>query len=403
MPTPLSEKTRSIVTACVPALEAHGIDITREMYKRLLSNAEIRDLFNMSHQKDGEQPKALAFSVLAYARHIQDPAPLKAMIERIAEKHVGLNIEPRHYPFVGEALLGAIAHVLGDGATPDIMEAWKEAYWFLADVLIEREKAIYHAHADQKGGWTGWRSFHIAERHKESDSITSFILRPTDGADVMAHKPGQYLSFRFDVPGSGSARRNYSISSAPSNDHYRITVKRQKGGVVSNWLHDTVAEGDVIDVSAPAGDFYLRNEAQRPVALISAGVGLTPMTSILESLKELSSRPNVHYIHGTHDQNSEIFHELTHSLAQKGVIKADIFYSHTAPTANVQNVKHHQGRISTDWLTTHIASDSTVYICGPNEFMKNVILALREHGIPQSHIHYDIFGSASDPFLATAA
>lgn len=403
MPTPLSDQTRSIVSACVPALEAHGLAITQEMYKRLLTHDAIRDLFNMSHQKDGEQPKALAFSVLAYARHIDNPAPLQGMIERIAEKHVGLNILPEHYPFVGEALLGAIAHVLGDGATPEIMNAWKEAYWFLADVLIEREQRLYQEHADQEGGWIGWRSFQVAERHEETRSVTSFILRPTDGKAVMAHKPGQYLSFRVTVPGVGSERRNYSISSAPATDHYRITVKRHDDGVVSRWLHDTVREGDTLDVSAPAGDFYLRDDTSRPICLISLGVGLTPMISILESYSARSTVPSVHYVHGTHNAQSEVFGDIVRSLARKGAIKADIFYSQEAPHHEQSPVCIHKGHVSSEWLTKSLNPEADIYLCGPARFMKDTITALREAGFPQERIHYDIFGSASDPFLATAA
>ena len=152
MPSPLDTKTLLIIKACVPALDAHGLDITQEMYKRLLSNPDIRDLFNMSHQKDGEQPKALALAVLAYARNIDNLGALGGMVERIAEKHVGLNILPKHYPYVADALLGAIAQVLGDAATPEILEAWGKAYWFLADILMGREKQIYEEHAATPGG-----------------------------------------------------------------------------------------------------------------------------------------------------------------------------------------------------------------------------------------------------------
>lgn len=113
MTSPLDDKTRGIIKACVPALEAHGLAITTEMYRRLLANPDIRDLFNISHQKDGEQPRALALAVLAYARNIDNLGAMAGAVERIAEKHVGLNILPEHYPYVADALLGAIAHVLG--------------------------------------------------------------------------------------------------------------------------------------------------------------------------------------------------------------------------------------------------------------------------------------------------
>src|SRR6478735_7936039 len=144
MPAPLSPATVAIIKATVPALEAHGLTITKRMYERLFQNAEIRDLFNQSHHGEtGSQPKALAQAVLAYARNIDNLSALAPAVERIAQKHVGLNILPEHYPHVAEALLGAIKDVLGDAATHEILAAWGEAYWFLAHVLIGRETAIY--------------------------------------------------------------------------------------------------------------------------------------------------------------------------------------------------------------------------------------------------------------------
>ena len=133
MPTPLSAHTVSLVKATVPALEAHGLAITRRMYDRMFQNPAIRDLFNQSHHGEtGAQPKALAGAVLAYARNIDTLGAMAGAVERIAQKHVALNILPAHYPFVAEALLGAIRDVLGAAATDEVIAAWGEAYWFLA-------------------------------------------------------------------------------------------------------------------------------------------------------------------------------------------------------------------------------------------------------------------------------
>lgn len=125
MPAPLSPATVALIKATVPALEAHGLTITRRMYERLFENAEIRDLFNQSHHGEtGAQPKALAQAVLAYARNIDNLGVLAGAVERIAQKHVALNILPEHYPHVADALLGAIGDVLGEAATPEIAAAW---------------------------------------------------------------------------------------------------------------------------------------------------------------------------------------------------------------------------------------------------------------------------------------
>lgn len=401
MAAPLDDATRAIVKACVPALEAHGLTITQEMYKRLLATPEIRDLFNMSHQKDGEQPKALALAVLAYARHIDDLGALGGMVERIAEKHVGLNILPEHYPFVATALLGAIAHVLGDAATPEVLDAWGKAYWFLADILIGREGQIYQAHAHAPGGWTGWRSFSVSARVKESENITSFELTPTDGKPVMRHQPGQYLSFRLDIPGHGSQRRNYSISSSPNDSSYRISVRRMQGGVVSEWLHDSVQPGTELQVSAPAGDFTLTEPTTAPVVLLSAGVGLTPMISLLGALTAAPTPGGIRYIHTTPSSTTEAFGEYINSLAQAGTIKADVFYTQQAPASGESAVNRHAGRITQEWLKNQIDPRATYYICGPDGFMRAMIATLREAGLPKEQVRYEFFGSASDADLVT--
>ena len=261
----LSDTTIHLVKATVPALQEHGLAITKRMYERMFQNEEIRDLFNQSHHGEtGSQPKALASAILAYAQNIDNLGALAPAVERIAQKHVGLNILPEHYPHVAEALLGAIKDVLGDAATDEILAAWGEAYWFLAHVLIGREKAIYTSLATAPGGWNGWRAFRIESKQRESEIITSFVLRPEDGQPVLRHQPGQYLTFWIEVPGQHPLKRNYSISSAPNGETYRISVKREPRGIASGWLHDKAEVGTVLKVAPPAGEFFLNEESPRP-------------------------------------------------------------------------------------------------------------------------------------------
>ncbi|QHI95448.1 NO-inducible flavohemoprotein [Aristophania vespae] len=403
MVAPLSPQTREIVKACVPSLSAKGLDITHEMYKRMLANEEIRNLFNMSHQKDGEQPKALALAVLAYAKHIDHPGSLQGMLERIAEKHVGLNILPEHYPYVGKALLGAIEHVLGDAATPEVMAAWAEAYTFLADVLINREAQIYGDHESQLGGWVGWRRFKVAKRISENDHVISLVLVPEDGKAVMLHKPGQYLSFKFNIAGHGPQRRNYSISSAPSNESYKITVKRHDKGVVSNWLHTSCDVGAILEVSAPAGDFYIDEASERPIIFLSTGVGLTPMISMLEELVVKTTDRSITYIHGAHNVQSDIFADRIKELASRNVLKADLFYTIEEPQEQATNITFHKGRITLDWIEATLDPEAIYYICGSMDFMRDTVERLRALGLPKDQVRYELFGSASDPYLAVAS
>ena len=226
MSAALSAQTIATVKATVPALEAHGLQVVRAMYDRMFQNPMIRDLFNQSHHGDGgSQPKALAVAILAYANNIETLGALAPAVERIAQKHVGLQILPEHYPHVGAALLGAIEEVLGDAATAEILAAWEEAYWFLANILIAREQRIYDDLAHAEGGWMGWRDFVVDAVVPESAIITSFLLKPADGGGVIRHRPGQYLTFWLEIPGQRPVKRNYSISSSPADDRYRISVK----------------------------------------------------------------------------------------------------------------------------------------------------------------------------------
>jgi nitric oxide dioxygenase len=129
-------------------------------------------------------------------------------------------------------------------------------------LLIGRETALYSAQASTLGGWTGWREFRVRDKVRESEVITSFVLAPADGGTVTRHKPGQYLTLWLDIPGRAPLKRNYSISSGPSDAIYRITVKREPQGVASNWLHDAVAIGAPLKIGAPAGEFVMEKPPQ---------------------------------------------------------------------------------------------------------------------------------------------
>jgi len=395
----LSERTIALVKATVPALEAHGLDIVREMYSRMFQNPEIRDLFNQSHQGDvGSQPRALTGAILAYAKNIDNLSALAAAVERIAQKHVGLQILPEHYPHVGNALLGAIAHVLGEAATEEIMTAWGEAYWFLADILITREAAIYEDLAAAPGGWNGWRAFEVVEVRPESSVITSFVLKPKDGGPVLRHRPGQYLTFWFDVPGHAPIKRNYSISCAPNDETYRISVKREDKGLASGWLHDNARVGMVLKVGAPAGDFFLPETPQRPVVLLSGGVGLTPMVSMLETLVAEKTDTEVHYVHGAYDAGVHAMGPHIRALtAAHPRARSTVFYE--AP-ANDGDGHDHAGRITGAWLSQQTPiQEADYYLCGPRPFLRALVSDLRDAGVPADRIHYEFF-SPADEILA---
>ncbi|MGE4322733.1 MAG: NO-inducible flavohemoprotein [Sphingobium sp.] len=399
----LSDQTIAIVKATVPALEAHGLDIVREMYTRMFQNPDIRDMFNQSHHGEaGSQARALTGAILAYANNIDNLGALAPAVERIAQKHVGLQILPEHYPYVAEALLGAIGAVLGDAATPEVLAAWGEAYWFLANILIAREDRIYGEQKATDGGWNGWRDFRVDQVVEESSVIRSFVLRPADGGPVMAHKPGQYLTFWLEIPGHPPVKRNYSISSAPNGTTYRISVKREPHGLASGWLHDEAVAGTILKVAAPAGEFFLDGQPERPVVLLSGGVGLTPMVAMLESLVAQGSDAPVHYIHGTHDRGTHAMRAHVRAQAARGkAIRVTDF--HQTPAADeVEGRDYDVAGIITDaWLVANTpVAQADYYICGPRPFLRHAVSSLSLAGVPSNRIHYEFFGPADELLAA---
>lgn len=399
----LSERTIALVKATVPALEAHGLDIVHEMYARMFQNPEIRDLFNQSHHGDaGSQPRALTGAILAYASNIENLGALAPAVERIAQKHVGLQILPEHYPHVGEALLGAIKAVLGEAATDDILAAWGEAYWFLADILIAREKRVYGEQLGAPGGWNGWREFRIEQIVRESSVISSFILRPVDGRRVIEHKAGQYLTFWLEIPGHPPVKRNYSISDAANGETYRISVKREPQGLASGWLHDHAQVGTILKVAPPAGEFFLAEHPERPVVLLSGGVGLTPMVAMLETIAARHKDVQTHYIHGTHDRETHAMRDHVRTIAANAAAIEVVDFHQTPLSGEVAGRDYdHAGIITDEWLIANTpVGAADFYICGPRPFLRAAVSALSLAGVASDRIHYEFFGPADELLAA---
>ncbi|HAB63146.1 MAG TPA: NO-inducible flavohemoprotein, partial [Pseudomonas sp.] len=277
----LCAEHRALITATVPLLESGGEALTDHFYKLMLAEyPEVRPLFNQAHQASGDQPRALANGVLMYAKHIDRLDQLGGLVSQVVNKHVALQVLPEHYPIVGSCLLRAIREVLGaDVATDPVIEAWGAAYEQLADILIGTEEALYSATAEAPGGWRGARRFRVARKVTESSEITSFYLEPEDGGPVVEHKPGQYIGLRLLIDGQ-EIRRNYSLSAASNGRDYRISVKCEPGGVASTALH-RMQPGETLELFAPAGDFTLQ-PGDKPLVLISGGVGITPTLAMLE-------------------------------------------------------------------------------------------------------------------------
>jgi nitric oxide dioxygenase len=397
----LTQKTRDTVKATAPVLAAHGYDIIKHFYRSLLgTHPELKNVFNMRHQERGQQQQALARAVYAYAANIDDPSCLAAVLEGIANKHASLGVKPEQYPIVGEHLLASIKAVLGDAATEDIISAWAQAYGNLADLLMGRESELREQRASARGGWTEWREFVVKAKQPESDVITSFVLEPADGQPVVGFEPGQYISVAMHVPRLGLQQiRQYSLSDAPNGRSYRISVKREGGldpaqaGYVSTLLHDHVQVGDTVLLAPPYGNFFVDVNASTPVVLISGGVGLTPMISMLNRVLQSPGREIV-FVHGA--RNSAVHAMKDHLRAtstQHPNFKTFIFYNEPLPQDQAGRDFDFPGLVDIDRIADAILlPDADYYICGPIPFMRLQHDALIAHGVKEPRVHYEVFG-----------
>ncbi|MEH7083643.1 NO-inducible flavohemoprotein [Neobacillus drentensis] len=396
----LDQKTIEIIKSTVPVLEKHGEAITTRFYQLMFGNhPELLNIFNHANQKQGRQQKALAGTVYAAAMYIDNLEAILPVVKQIAEKHRSLGILPEHYPIVGKHLLLAIKDVLGDAATDEIIDAWAEAYNVIADVFISVEAELYDETEKKQGGWSGFRNFIIDRKVVESEVITSFYLTPEDNNAIADFTPGQYISIKLEIAGEKFTHiRQYSLSDAPGKRYYRISVKREAGtqnpdGMVSNYLHDGVNQGDILKVSAPAGDFVLNTEKNTPVVLLSGGVGLTPMMSMLKTVVEVQPERKVTYVHAAANGNVHALRDEVEELSKLDNVNSYFFYDSPTEEDRKNNRFDVEGYVTRDWLQEKVnAKDADFYFCGPVPFMKAINRSLKEIGVTEDRIHFEFFG-----------
>lgn len=398
----MNSKKLGIVKSTAPLLKDHSREIGTRFYYLLFSKApELYNMFNQTNQQRGLQQEALTYAVYAAGENLDQLKNIEPLIMRVAEKHVALGVKPDQYPVVGEALLQAVKDVLGDKATDEVIDAWGEAYNVIADAFINIEHDLYEGKEQKPGDWRGFRNFLVTKKVKETDFVTSFYLKPADKQQISSYYPGQYLTLKADIEGETYTHmRHYSLSDAPGKDYYRISVKREEGnkkvpdGIVSNYLHNHVQEGDTLPFAAPAGDFTIMND-DLPIVLIGGGIGLTPLMSMLNTLAE--SGRSVTYIHATQNSSAHAMKEHVEQLASEypNVTSYVCYDSPTMKDKNIQSFDK-EGFINLDWLESILpGNQANFYFCGPVPFMKAVNKALIDWGVPTKHMHYEVFSPVS--------
>jgi nitric oxide dioxygenase len=398
----LSPETIAIVKSTAPILSEHGETLTKHFYKRMFThNPEVAPFFNAANQQAGKQQRALAGAITAYAANIDNLEVLGGAVELIAQKHASLMIKPEHYPIVGENLLASIREVLGAGATDEVINAWGEAYGFLADIMIGREKQIYAENAKKPGGWEGFKKLRVIRKEKESSNITSFYLANTDGAPLPTFKPGQYITVRVTTSSGTTTMRNYSLSDKPGQDWFRISVKREvepnastPAGYVSNLLHNSIEVGHEIEVAPPCGEFFLdlTEKHERPLVLLAAGVGITPIMSILLATLDTMADREIIFIHGSLNEGVQAFKNVVDKLAQEHS-KLKVHYRYSDAATNERKGAASTGFINAELIESFLPGrDADYYFCGPQPFMVGIYHDLLKWGIPPAQVRFEFFG-----------
>lgn len=389
----LSRRSEAVVRATAGVVAENAEQITARFYPRMFADRpELLRVFNQGNQATGEQSRALAASVVAYAVSLIDPqAPsFQHVLRRIAYKHVSLGIRPEQYTIVGHHLLAAVGEVLGDAATPEVAAAWEEVYWLFATQLVAEEARLYqHAAVDPADPL---RPYRVVRRIEETDDVVSLVLEPADGGPLPSIRPGQYVSVFVDLPGGDRQPRQYTVSSTATGTRLQITVRRVRGaggapdGRVSSFLHDHVAVGDLLELSAPAGDFVL-DPSDGPLLLASAGAGITTVLPIVEHVARTQPHRTVIVAHADRTARDHALRDIV--LHEGGQI--DDFTAYTwYETVDPADRRSRQGLM--DLAEIPLPDGIQVFTCGPLPFMRHVRTSLLERGVPPGRIRYEVFG-----------
>jgi uncharacterized protein len=234
-----------------------------------------------------------------------------------------------------------------------------------------------------------WREYVISQIRAESRSIKSFYLSPVRG-EAPAFLAGQHLPVRIPVGDGESVIRNYSLSRTPGHSELRITVKREEGGRGSEALHKAFAVGDRLLARAPGGDFVLDTENSRPVALVSAGVGITPVLSMWQQMARHQSVREVYFVHGARNGAEHVLREEVEASAG-GRRSTHFRYSRPLAGDRFDSTGHVDVDLLQSILPVH---ECDLYLCGPTSFLESLYKGLRKLGVTKERIHFETFGAS---------
>ncbi|PXW31098.1 UNVERIFIED_CONTAM: nitric oxide dioxygenase [Williamsia faeni] len=383
-----------LIAATLPLVGANIDAITTEFYRRLFADHPelLRNLFNRGNQAQGSQQRALAASIATFATHLIDPAleHPAVLLGRIGHKHASLGVTADQYPIVHTHLFAAIVEVLGaETVTPEIAAAWDRVYWLMADTLIDLERRLY-AEAGVAAGDV-FRRARVVDRTDDPSGTVALTVVDTAGT-FSKFVPGQYVSVGVTLPDGARQIRQYSLINTPGDGKLTFAVRPVAAttdgpeGEVSTQIAENVAVGDLLDVSIPFGDLPVGGIGTRPLVLISAGIGITPMVGILEHLAVHAPQCPVRVLHADRSPETHPLQarqrELVEQLAAGSL---DTWYEN--PGAEEPSI--HRGLMQVDTITFDDNAD--YFLCGNTGFVQAVRDQLLARGVADDRLHCELF------------
>ncbi|QOZ73478.1 MOSC and FAD-binding oxidoreductase domain-containing protein [Bradyrhizobium arachidis] len=281
---------------------------------------------------------------------------------------------------------------------PALSRGWRHSFEALLDQQRTDHAAVGNAGlgpaASPPPAWRGFRPFRVSRKIAESGNVTSLVLDPQDGHAVAAALPGQFVIVRLGPSATAAMTRSYSLSSRADAASYRISIKREAHGAASKYIADELQIGDLVQLGAPRGSFTLRQDA-RPVVLLSAGIGVTPVLAMLHALAAEGTTREVWWLHGTRNGREHAFAAEVHRLlAGLPHHHSHVCYSAPDPDDRAEVDYDTAGRLDAPLLERlDVPRDGDFYLCGPAAFMSDLTAGLAALGIAPDHIHTELFGS----------
>ncbi|MEX5234580.1 globin domain-containing protein [Kocuria arenosa] len=374
----LSDQSRPVIEQTIGVVSERIPFLTPGFYRSMFeARPDLLDgMFCRSTQKNGTQAQALAGSIAMFDSWLlsHPEGYPDELLSRVAHKHTSLGLLPEHYPIVHEHLFGAIARDLGDAATPEVVAAWDEVYWLMADALITIEEGLYAGQANT----VAFAPFRVAAQERTGTITTAITLEPADGTPMTPAAAGQYVTVEVRMPDGVEQPRQFTLVPGPEGTR-RIAVRLDERGEVTPVLHHDVQVGDVLRVSSPYG--VVLPDGDGPLVLASAGIGVTPMLAFLDRLVRQESQRQVLVLHA--DRSAE-------EWALRELLVAELPHARLETWMETPGEGDHDGFM--DLGAVRIPADAQVVLCGPLPFMKAVRSAVIAQGVPGRSVAYEILG-----------